>query len=417
MPCTQQLAAAKTALAKAQANTAALSTQLRTCTTQKAALVQQIRYGGRGLWLEPRIGGNASGTVLPPQVTQLCCRMEFRPKCFIHLRFTSASALSNCSKTRAATPVVAAVTKAAPAAAAATATAASLTACTSQLAQATAEIDDIKASLMLQLEDALRQVSQLKADLAAANKGTATAQALADKAVQQRDDAKAASGEHFEHFVSQAGGGMHGCGQLSAWLSAGKVRHWTGGWPVLASAQMAVSSWPQPGRRCRSRCHPACLTCLPALPVCPPEHNQAMPINGREACIHLPCPAPSPCAESLRQLVSQLRAEAKEAGEHLSGLQQTLDHTTDEKNATAAELASCRAELSKATGECWVGGGGPTTTRLGRCVHVAAQVLPIPAHVRETATHLQQMSRTCIVLGPAAACTPRPSCHHPLLLL
>ena len=48
---------------------------------------------------------------------------------------------------------------------------------------------------MLQLEDALRQVEQLKADLAAANKATGTAQALTDKAVQERDAAKAASGE------------------------------------------------------------------------------------------------------------------------------------------------------------------------------------------------------------------------------
>jgi len=62
-------------------------------------------------------------------------------------------------------------------------------------------------------------------------------------------------------------------------------------------------------------------------------------------------PAPAPCAESLRQEVSQLKAEAKESEEQLSGLQETLAQANGEKEATGAELVSCRAELSKATGE------------------------------------------------------------------
>jgi len=48
---------------------------------------------------------------------------------------------------------------------------------------------------MLQLEDALQQVEELKASLAAANKAAATAQALADRAVQERDTARTAAGE------------------------------------------------------------------------------------------------------------------------------------------------------------------------------------------------------------------------------
>ena len=336
---------------------------------------------------------------LAAQVTQLCCGVERPSKgpcCSQALPVRLFP--SKCSNTRAATPVVAAVTKAAPAAA--TATAASLTACRTQLVQATAEIDDIKASLMLQLEDALRQVSQLKADLAAANKATATAQAQADQAVQQRDDAKATSGEHFKTLSTLStlstllarlaaacmavASYPHGCQRARSGIGqeAGLF------WPLR---KWLARSWPQPGRRCRSRCHPACLTCLPALPVCPPVHNQAMPINGREACIHWPGPAPGPCAESLRQLVSQLRAEAKEAGEHLSGLQQTLDHTAEEKSATSAELASCRAELSKATGQCgWV-----ACWLVGLCDLAAPQFRPFTSPSRGDWHHsLQQMSRT-----------------------
>ena len=71
----------------------------------------------------------------------------------------------------------------------ATAAPASLTACKAQLAQAAAEMDGVRESLMLQLQDALAQNLKLKADLAASNKATATAQALADGAVQERDAA------------------------------------------------------------------------------------------------------------------------------------------------------------------------------------------------------------------------------------
>ena len=56
-------------------------------------------------------------------------------------------------------------------------------------------MDDLTENLMGQLEDALKQVATLKADLTAAAKATATAQALLDKAVQERDAAKEASGE------------------------------------------------------------------------------------------------------------------------------------------------------------------------------------------------------------------------------
>ena len=79
--------------------------------------------------------------------------------------------------------------------AAATATPASLTACKTQLDQATAEIDDVRESLMLQLQDALAQNLKLQASLTAANKATVAAQAMADKAVEERDAAKDASGE------------------------------------------------------------------------------------------------------------------------------------------------------------------------------------------------------------------------------
>ncbi len=58
VPCAQQLATTKTSLTKTQASVTALTTQLRTCATQKAALVQQLRYGGGGLWLS---GKSADG--------------------------------------------------------------------------------------------------------------------------------------------------------------------------------------------------------------------------------------------------------------------------------------------------------------------------------------------------------------------
>ena len=43
--CAQQLSTTKAALTKAQADATALSTQLRTCNTEKAALTQKIRWG------------------------------------------------------------------------------------------------------------------------------------------------------------------------------------------------------------------------------------------------------------------------------------------------------------------------------------------------------------------------------------
>ena len=71
---------------------------------------------------------------------------------------------------------------------------------------------------MSQLEDALTQVAKLKADLSAANKATGTAQALADRAVQERDAAKTASGElscvwRWGQRASRAHGQRRGVGQ------------------------------------------------------------------------------------------------------------------------------------------------------------------------------------------------------------
>ena len=77
--------------------------------------------------------------------------------------------------------------------------------------QVTAEMDGVQENLMLQLEDALTQIVKLKSDLAAANKATSTAQALLDKAAQERDAAKASAGEPLDVGcdVRRRGGGQH----------------------------------------------------------------------------------------------------------------------------------------------------------------------------------------------------------------
>lgn len=69
-----------------------------------------------------------------------------------------------------------------------------------------------------------------------------------------------------------------------------------------------------------------------------------------------PC-LPCPSADELRIQASQLAAEARETSEQLSGLQETLQQVNTEKGATSEELASCRGDLSKATGEPnWLAG-------------------------------------------------------------
>lgn len=95
----------------------------------------------------------------------------------------------------------------------------------------------------------------------------------------------------------------------------------------------------------------------------------------------LSSPAPAPCAEALRQQVSQLRAEAKESQEQLSGLQETLAQANGEKEATGKELASCRDGLSKATGERgWAAVGQSMHCACG--CGVGLNLHPLPSYCR-----------------------------------
>lgn len=191
--------------------------------------------------------------------------------------------------------------------------------------QVTADMDGVQESLMLQLEDALTQIVKLKADLAAANKATSTAQALLDKAAQERDAAKASAGEPWVLVMMSAG---KAAGQHEQHAAA----HCH---PLQRTAHC-----------CRCAGTPAALRALASTQGAPCRHARTC-----QPC--LPCPS----ADELRIQASQLAAEARETSEQLSGLQETLEQVSTEKGATSEELASCRGDLSKATGEpSWMAG-------------------------------------------------------------
>lgn len=83
--------------------------------------------------------------------------------------------------------------------------------------------------------------------------------------------------------------------------------------------------------------------------VCEPEAPSALlPIRVPQSSHHPPPPA---AAESLRQEVGQLKAEAEEMQTRLAGMDETVAQENLEKRAIAEELGNCRTELSNSTRE------------------------------------------------------------------
>lgn len=109
------------------------------------------------------------------------------------------------------------------------------------------------------------------------------------------------------------------------------------------------------------------------------------------------------CAETLRQEGSQLRAEAIETRDQLAGLQETLAQVNEEKDATSKELASCRDELSKATGVL-DHMAGRLRARARECARF------VQPRLRQQLRRNVRVQPTAATVAHALPCPPGPGC-------
>ena len=100
--------------------------------------------------------------------------------------------------------------------------------------------------------------------------------------------------------------------------------------------------------------------------------------------------------------MSQLRAEVIEARDQLAGLQETLAQANEEKDATSKELASCRDELSKATG----GYGGAFMGTLACALCAASGPAAAAQHPERSAHSCHWYTRTALPARPKLRLQP-----------